>query len=261
MLKLDGICKTFRLPNNRAVIALDNVTLQLDAGDFAVIIGANGSGKSTLFDLIAGKTYATYGKVSIKDVDITRMAPHHRSKYITLISQSRDAGLPRAMTVEEVLQLALERRGIKSQQRFISDITQKLDRLEPGLSKIIGTQVWNLSGGEYQLVALTVADAICEGHEDGHLLLLDEHVSQLAPAARDRVVTATCELVRNKGITTMISTHSPSVATSIGNRQIILSEGRIYRDIKGNDIIRDPVILRGLLVGIASREEQPQQLK
>jgi putative tryptophan/tyrosine transport system ATP-binding protein len=87
-------------------------------------------------------------------------------------------------------------------------------------------------------------------------LLLDEHISQLAPCARDRVVAASVALVRERNLTTMLATHSPSIAAALGNRQIILNKGRIHADLTGDKRINDPDVLRKYLVKIATTDEE-----
>ncbi len=112
MLELRSICKTFHRSDGSKVVALDGVSTSFAAGEFVVLIGPNGSGKSTLLDLIAGRILSDHGAIVFDGMDITRAPAYTRAHYVSLVSQSRELGLPRAMTVEEVLRLALESRGI-----------------------------------------------------------------------------------------------------------------------------------------------------
>jgi putative ABC transport system ATP-binding protein len=252
MLTLDNISKKYLIPGNRVIVAVDRLSLELTLGAFAVVVGANGAGKSTLFDLIVGHSSVDEGRILIGGVDVTTTAAHKRSRRVTLISQSRSASLPKALTVREVMRLAMESGGGCRNSRLDRACCEKLEGLERNLSRILNSQLWHLSGGEYQLVALAVATVLCEHDGKGHLLLLDEHISQLAPAARDRVVAATVQLVRDRKLTTMLATHSASVAATLGNRQIVLSGGRIHADLTEERRITDADKLRALLVEIAT---------
>ncbi|MGD0027254.1 MAG: ATP-binding cassette domain-containing protein [Xanthobacteraceae bacterium] len=249
ILNLHGISKTYLLPDEVVIKAIDNLSLELRRGEFAVIVGANGAGKSTLFDLLAGRTFPDSGRIVLASVDLTHTPPYERARYITLINQARGAGLPRTMTVREVMTLALASATTRGRSKD-SELSheRRLDSLETGLSRILDSQIWHLSGGEYQFVALAVAWIKCEGTQAGsHLLLLDEHVSNLAPLARERVLEATTRIVKDNALTAMIASHSLDIATNIGNRQIVLANGRIVADLSGNHRITEPTRLRALL--------------
>jgi putative ABC transport system ATP-binding protein len=217
MLKIDQLIKKFPLPNGSVITALDGFSLTLSKGDFAVIIGPNGSGKSTLFDLIAGRSFANAGRILFDGRDITFTPPHRRASKITLISQSRGSGLPRAMTVREVIELALGTNGISKLKKTAKDVSTELDVLGPGLSGII-----------------------------------DEHISQLAPDAKDRVLRVTTELIARKHLTAVLATHDPDVATVTGNRQLIIKKGKLDRDYSGEERIRDVADLRCIIKDIPS---------
>ena len=205
MLRLEQVSKRFCLPYGTVINAVKDITLTLSRGDFAVVVGLNGAGKSTLFDLISGHLYVDAGQIYFNNANITFYPPHKRAKIITLISQMRGAGLPRAMTVKEVVQLAVETRNRARHSYQSVDICEKLEALEPGLSRIANSQIWHLSGGEYQLVALLIASILCEQSVGSpHILLFDEHISQLAPSARERVLRVTKELVNQHNLTAMM---------------------------------------------------------
>lgn len=248
MLDIKNLKKEFNLPYGSTLRAVDDLSVTLKKGDFAIVIGPNGAGKSTLFDLVAGRMFPDSGHILFEGRDITYHPPHKRSGSITLISQMRGAGLPKAMTVREVMRLALEMKRSSKSSSIDKKIISRLEDLEPGLSKIADNQVWHLSGGEYQLVALSVATVLCELSENGnHIILLDEHISQLAPDAKDRVLSATTDLIGRESITAMLATHSPDIAIRIGNRQIVMANGRIISDYSGGQVIKNVSVLRDVL--------------
>jgi putative ABC transport system ATP-binding protein len=251
MLRLKQVTKSFRLPYGTIIKAVDKLSLSIAKTDFAVVVGPNGAGKSTLFDLISGRSYVDSGQIFFNNMDITFRPAHKRSRYITLISQLRGAGLPRAMTVREAIRLALEAGRRPLGTSIDKCISERLEVLEPGLSRLLTNQIWHLSGGEYQLVALSVATILCEQSTDGlHIILLDEHVSQLAPKARDRVLRATTDLVNRQHLTALLATHSPVIATSLGNRQIVIANGRVVIDRSGADRINDVKDFREILLEV-----------
>jgi len=248
MIKINGLKKQYTLPDGSTIRAIDNVSIEINKGDFAVILGPNGAGKSTLFDLIVGRTFPDSGNVFLNDKDITFYPAHKRAKNITLISQDRGAGLPRAMTVNEVMKLALETIGDGNDREVKKYIKERLNGLGLGLSNIMNNQIWSLSGGEYQLVSLSIATILCEQTKDGnHLLLLDEHISQLSPSVRDKVISTTAELVKQNNLTVLLATHSPGLATAVGSRQIILAKGQVVHDLSKKERIDDFRLLENML--------------
>jgi putative ABC transport system ATP-binding protein len=231
---------------------MGDLSLSLEPGEFVVLVGANGAGKTTLFEIIAGRIRPDAGRILLNGVDITGIPAHRRSRCVTLVSQQRGAGLPQAMTIYEVMRLTAETCGAESDARSIA---AKLDALEPGLSRILENQVRYVSGGEYQLVCLAVAALLCEANRGNeHVLLLDEHVSQLAPGARDRVLGATRKLVETRQLTTILATHSPSVAVSVGTRQVVLAGGMVAADLKAEKRLRDYEMLREFLKEIERKD-------
>ena len=241
MLQLRDISKRFSVGSNRETVALDHLDFVLGLGEFVVMVGENGSGKSTLFRVVTGEVHADSGRVFFGATDASRMPPHKRARYVTHIHQSRESGLPLSLTVEEVMRLAYESRGFaNARPRSVwQGAAERLERFRYGLSRVLKEQIWNLSGGEHQLVSLAVASVFADGQPKGsHVLLLDEHVSQLDPVAHDVVMEATDRLIRDGELSTIMATHNCELAVRYGDRQIVLSRGRVARDLAGDARIR-----------------------
>jgi putative tryptophan/tyrosine transport system ATP-binding protein len=258
MLQLRSLRKIFRRSDGSEIVAIDALNASFAPGEFVVLIGPNGSGKSTLFDLITGRSRLDGGAIFFDGADITRVSPHIRAQYVGLVSQSRELGLPRAMTVEEILRLALESRGIHNRAAALNYARQQLESLNPRLPRLMKSQIWSLSGGEYQLVSLAVAQTLLEPPErapKAAILLLDEHTSHLAPAASQHVLQATVSLSKMQGMLTIMATHDPYVATTVGNRQIVLRDGRLLYDLTGAERIVEPNELRARMVGDWERQQ------
>ena len=106
MLTIDNIHKTFFPGSVNEKRALQGVSLTLQDGDFATVIGSNGAGKSTLLNAIAGAFYIDQGQIRIDDIDVTRMPEHERAQYIGRVFQDPMKGTASKMMIEENLALA-----------------------------------------------------------------------------------------------------------------------------------------------------------
>src|ERR1017187_9810501 len=237
MLRFENVTKRFALGDRRSVLALDGVDFHLQPGEWVVMLGENGSGKSTFFRLVTGEVFPDSGGIWLNGNNASRVAPHRRARFVTHIHQSRDVGLPRALTVAEVMRLAIEAGGIELKGRIRDDeIARRLETTRKGLSRVIREQIWHLSGGEHQLLSLAVAAALADSQTRGtHVLLLDEHVAHLDPVSYDIVMESTSTLVRGKGMSAIMATHSCEMASGFGDRQVLLSRGRIVDSRSGAD--------------------------
>ena len=109
MLKIDNISKTFSIGTVNEKLALSDINLDVNTGDFITIIGSNGAGKSTLFNSISGDFKLDKGSIILDGVDITKRADYQRSKYIGRLFQDPLRGTAPHMTIKENLALAYMR--------------------------------------------------------------------------------------------------------------------------------------------------------
>lgn len=230
ILEVLNVTKTFALGAER-VVALQDLTLLLGAGDFATVIGSNGAGKTTLLNVIAGTCRPDRGRVKLAGRDVTRWPAHRRAFLIGRVFQDPLQGTAAQMTVAENLALAIKKgpRGFAPlltprKRRFLADTVRTL---EMGLERRLSEKVAHLSGGERQ--ALTVLMAILTRPK---LLLLDEHTAALDPANAEKVLSITQKLVAEHGITTLMVTHRMDQALALGNRLIMMHKGRIVLDLE-----------------------------
>jgi len=252
MLRLKRVSKRFNIDSDREVVALNALDFELARGEFVTMVGENGSGKTTLLRVVTGEIAADAGQVLFGNVDATKMPPYHRARFVTHIHQSRESGLPLSLTVEEVMRLALESRTHGITRRGIHQrAEEQLESLRKGLSRTLKEQVWHLSGGEHQLVNLAVASVFADGpSKGGHILLLDEHVSQLDPVAHSVVMEATDQLIRSRRLSAVMATHNFELAVEYGDRQVVLSEGRILKEFVGESRIRSPRELKDVISNV-----------
>ena len=235
MLKLQNISKTFNKGTASAKQAINNLSLQLNPGDFVSIIGSNGAGKSTVFNAIGGSFLVDSGHIFLENEDITFMPEHKRARQIGRLFQDPLRGTAPNMTIEENLALVYLR---ANKHRSIFGITNKerdffrtkLAELDLGLENRLKSKVGLLSGGQRQALTLLMATMITP-----KLLLLDEHTAALDPATADKVLTLTEKIVAAGQITTMMITHNIASALTLGNRTVMMNNGQIILDISGEE--------------------------
>lgn len=231
MLEITGACKTFAegTPNER--VALNNLNLALEKGDFVTILGSNGAGKSTLFNAICGNFILDDGFVKLDGKDITFMSEHKRARQIGRLFQDPMKGTAPNLTIEENLALSYSRnsktmfsRAVGKKEKEI--FQEKLKDFGMGLEDRMKTKIGLLSGGQRQVVTLLMSTIVTP-----KLLLLDEHTAALDPATSEKVMEITNKIVKENGITTLMITHNMASALVTGNRTIMLNEGNIIFDI------------------------------
>jgi putative ABC transport system ATP-binding protein len=235
MLKLTDISKTFNPGTVNEKTALDHINLELEAGEFATIVGSNGAGKSTLFGAIAGTFYVDTGNVLLDGQDITFLPEHRRSQSIGHLFQDPLKGTAPNMTIEENLAIAYLRQS-RSRFAFFSRITKKerqmfremLSQLGMGLEDRMKNPVGLLSGGQRQALTLLMATMVTP-----KLLLLDEHTAALDPATAAKVLEITRQVVAERQITCLMVTHNMNQALTMGTRTLMMDSGHVVLDISG----------------------------
>ena len=237
MLQLNDLHKTFNPGTVNEKVALNGVSLHMEAGDFATIVGSNGAGKSTLFNAITGGFIADEGSIVLGGQDITFEPEHQRSKVIGHLFQDPLKGTAPNMTIEENLALAYLRAGTAPHAIF-SRISrkdkeifrEKLALLDMGLEDRMKQPVGLLSGGQRQALTLLMASL-----KQPKLLLLDEHTAALDPKTADKVLALSDQIVQENNLTTLMITHNMKDAIAHGNRLIMMDAGRVVVDISGED--------------------------
>ena len=234
MLQLNDLHKTFNPGTVNEKVALNGVSLHLEAGDFATIVGSNGAGKSTLFNAITGGFIADEGSIVLGGQDITFEPEHQRSKVIGHLFQDPLKGTAPNMTIEENLALAYLRAGTAPHAIFSRKdkelFREKLSLLDMGLEDRMKQPVGLLSGGQRQALTLLMATLVTP-----KLLLLDEHTAALDPATAEKVLELTRNIVAEKKITCLMVTHNMHQALELGNRTLMMDAGRIVFDVQGEE--------------------------
>ncbi|HVJ48555.1 ABC transporter ATP-binding protein [Desulfitobacterium sp.] len=235
MLTVNNLTKVFNQGTINEKIALDRVQLHLDPGDFVTVIGSNGAGKSTLMNAIAGTFLPDQGHIILDGKDITKLPSFKRAELISRVFQDPMSGTAASMTIEENLIMALKRGeprrlrwALKGKER--ESFREELTKLGLGLEGRLTTKVRLLSGGQRQALTLLMATL-----KKPRLLLLDEHTAALDPKTAEKVLNLTCSVTEKSHLTTLMITHNLEQALAVGNRTLMMHDGRIILDLKGTD--------------------------
>jgi multiple sugar transport system ATP-binding protein len=212
-IELENVSKVF----SGGIVAVDDVTLEIGAGEFVVLVGPSGCGKSTLLRMIAGLEEVSAGRISIDGQDVTDLAP--RSRDIAMVFQSY--ALYPHMTVRQNIGYGLKvRRAPKEEaKRRVAEVAELL-----GLEELLDRRPAHLSGGQRQRVAMGRAIV-----REPKAFLMDEPLSNLDAKLRVGMRASLSQLHRRLGTTTVYVTHDQTEAMTLGQRVAVLRDGRILQ--------------------------------
>ena len=199
------------------VVAVDDVSLEIEDGEFMVLVGPSGCGKSTLLRMMAGLEEVSDGHVAIAGRDVTDLAPRHRD--IAMVFQNY--ALYPHMTVRQNLGYGLKvRRTPKGDaSRRVEEVAELL-----GLADLLGRKPAALSGGQRQRVAMGRAIV-----REPQAFLMDEPLSNLDAKLRVGMRSSLAQLHDRLGITTTYVTHDQIEAMTLGQRVAVMRDGKILQ--------------------------------
>ena len=226
MLSAKDLKITFNAGTPIETRALCGLSLEIPSGQFVTVIGSNGAGKSTFLNAVSGDLLVDSGRIDIDGVDMTRKPVWARSSKVARVFQDPMAGTCEDLTIEENMALAQlrgDRRGysraVKASMR--EGFRERLATLGLGLENRLADRIGLLSGGQRQAVSLLMAAL-----QPSRILLLDEHTAALDPRTADFVLQLTARIVAESKLTTMMVTHSMRQALDVGERTVMLHQGR-----------------------------------
>ena len=235
MLDISNVTKTFNAKTVNERVALNNISLQLKDEDFVTVIGGNGAGKSTLLNAIAGVWPVDSGNIVVDGTDLSGIPEYKRAALLGRVFQDPMMGTAGTMQIEENLALAARRGkkrtlkpGITKEERAL--FRDRLAELGLGLENRMTAKVGLLSGGQRQALTLLMATL-----NKPKLLLLDEHTAALDPRTAAKVLELSEKIIRENRLMTLMVTHNMKDAIRYGNRLIMMNEGRVILDIRGEE--------------------------
>src|SRR4051794_439971 len=226
-IRLDEVTKVYA----NGVKAVDEVSLDINEGEFVVLVGPSGCGKSTLLRMIAGLEDVTDGEIHIGDVDVTEQPPQKRD--IAMVFQNY--ALYPHMTVRDNLAYGLKLRKMpKSEwQRRVNETAKKL-----GLDELLDRKPSALSGGQRQRVAMGRAIV-----REPKAFLMDEPLSNLDAKLRVSMRAEIAKLHELLGVTTVYVTHDQVEAMTLGQRVAVLRDGLLQQVDTPQNLFHHPANL------------------
>lgn len=218
-LSLQNISMRFDLPNGDSVQALENVSLDLKAGELMSVLGPSGCGKTTLLNIVAGFLAPTSGAVVLNNEAVKGPSAERGMVF-------QQGALFEWMTVRENVGFGPRMKGIKSFQA-----RDKVDHLLEivGLQDFKDKAIYELSGGMQQRVAL----ARCLAN-DPDVILMDEPLGALDALTREKMQSLVLKLWKETGKTIILITHSVEEALLLGERLLVMAPrpGRIHKEYR-----------------------------
>ncbi|PAU83623.1 sugar ABC transporter ATP-binding protein [Halorubrum salipaludis] len=216
-LELDSVTKTFQ-DGDEEVVAVDDISMSIDDGEFLVVVGPSGCGKSTTLRMIAGLETITDGTLSIDDRVVNDVKSQDRD--IAMVFQSY--ALYPHMSVRENMSFGLEESTDLPDDEIARMVTETGELLDIG--ELLNRKPKDLSGGQQQRVALGRAIV-----RDPEVFLMDEPLSNLDAKLRAEMRTELQRLQDDLGVTTVYVTHDQTEAMTMGDRIAILDGGELQQ--------------------------------
>lgn len=235
MLELVDISKYYNPGSVNEMCLFKNFNFKVEAGQFVSVVGSNGSGKTSMLNIICGSIDVDAGKILVHGRDITKQKDYIRQRRIGRVYQDPSKGTCPSMTILENMSIAENKgksynlgRGVNKAK--VEEYREMLRPLNLGLEDKMGVQVGSLSGGQRQALALLMATMT-----PIDFLILDEHTAALDPKTAEIIMELTDQVVREKGVTTIMVTHNLRYAVEYGNRLIMMHEGNVILDKTGEE--------------------------
>ena len=235
MLELKGIHKYYNPGTVNEMCLFQNFDLKVEDGEFVSVVGSNGSGKTSMLNIICGSIPVEAGRIYINGTDITKEKEFRRNRRIGRVYQNPAMGTCPSMTILENMSLADNKGkvygfGRGTSKARISYYRESLSQLGLGLEDKLDIKVGSLSGGQRQAMALLMSTMT-----PIEFLILDEHTAALDPKTAELIMELTDKIVKEKKLTTIMVTHNLRYATEYGDRLLMMHQGGIVLDMKGEE--------------------------
>ena len=235
MLELKGIEKYYNPGTVNEMCLFDNFNLKIEKGEFLSVVGSNGSGKTSMLNIICGSIRQEAGQILMNGKDITKEKEYKRNERIGRVYQNPAMGTCPSMTILENMSLADNKGKIYglsrgTNKKRVDFYKEQLSQLGLGLEDKLHVKVGSLSGGQRQAMALLMSTMT-----PIEFLILDEHTAALDPKTAELIMELTDKIVREKQLTTIMVTHNLRYAVEYGNRLVMMHDGKVILDKKGEE--------------------------
>ena len=235
MLELREIYKYYNPGTVNEMCLFNNFNFKVEDGEFVAVVGSNGSGKTSMLNIICGSIPIDEGAVLINGTNITNMPEYRRMNKIGRVFQNPSMGTCPSMTILENMAMA-ENKGKaynlgKGVNKKREDAYRELLRpLNLGLEDKLHVKVGALSGGQRQAMSLLMSTMT-----PLDFLILDEHTAALDPKTAEINMRLTDQIVREKNLTSIMVTHNLRYAIEYGTRIVMMHQGKVILDKKGEE--------------------------
>lgn len=244
-IKIENLTHVFMPNGPYEKVALDNVSLDINDGDFLAIIGHTGSGKSTLIQHINGLIQATSGKIIVDGVDITK-------KDVNLLDIRKQVGLVFQYSEYQLFEETIEKdiafgpKNLKLTEEEVNKRVKKsMEMVGLDYETYKDKSPFDLSGGQKRRVAIAGVIAM-----EPKILILDEPTAGLDPKGRDDILGQIKKLHDEYNMTIVWVSHSMEDVAKIANRVIVMNSGKIVLDGKINEVFKEVDKLEEIGLGV-----------
>ena len=235
MLELREIYKYYNPGTVNEMCLFNDFNFKVEDGEFVSVVGSNGSGKTSMLNIICGSIDIDEGAVLMDNKNITNLPEYKRMSKIGRVFQDPARGTCPSMTILENMSLAENkgrsynlRKGVnKKKEAYYQELLRPLNL---GLEDKMHVKVGSLSGGQRQAMALLMSTMT-----PMDFLILDEHTAALDPKTAEINMQLTDRIVREKGLTSIMVTHNLRYAIEYGTRLVMMHQGKIILDKKGEE--------------------------
>lgn len=250
LARLSADIRCFRYPDG--TVALEDVKIEIAAGEFCALLGANGSGKTTLLKIMDGLIRDYQGEMLLDGSNILKLHPKDIYRKMGLVFQNPDDQLFASSVFEDV---AFGPRNMGFDESTVAQrVAAALEQVE--MAALSAKNIHHLSYGQKKRVC--IAGLLAMGHG---ILLLDEPTAGLDPMGEQRMMELLLKLNRENGVTIAMATHSVDMVPLFLDRLHILSKGRVVRGGTPEEVFTAPAEMAEVKLRLPYIAELIHQLK